>query len=161
MIWFILSTVLVITYIIWRCFNDDTLEEIIIFTVCVIITTFFLSCLLNEALSKGDGDFKLVESKPIHALADGINVEGGGFIFYHLDENDNYVYMIENEDGTLQKEKISAEDAKILESNDSQPLVQEYEDHPANIWLSIGGESYTQLVVPEGTVVNSYNIDLE
>lgn len=106
--------------------------------------------------------YQIIESVELQALNDSTQISGSGnFVNVSISENDVYVYMTRNEDGTYSKNTLENEVVKIRETNNEEPHLLKYCCTAENEWLSMYKDVYYCFVVPEGTVVNTFDVDLE
>ena len=70
--------------------------------------------------------------------------------------------MVVNEDGTFSKKTIESDNVKIKEVDDcKEPILEVYKRESKNEFWSGYWENHYCFVVPKGTVINTFNIDLE
>lgn len=105
-------------------------------------------------------------SQPIYAMNDGSSSEGAHFLFSgYYDEKFVCRYIVETEKGK-HIEQVNADKAYIVEQDVAQPYVERYEEVYTIDWywwiaLPMNNDVYYKFYVPSGTVVTSYNIDLQ
>lgn len=170
MIWYILVIIITLVGLIWSLVWAWR-EAGPIIGIILGLLVGFLCFLASGALAIGaDKVFytpspeghQIVETVELQALNDSTQISGSGsFINVSIGENDVYVYMTRNEDGTYSKNTLENEVVKIKETNDETPRLEKYCCTAENEWLSMYEDIYYCFVVPEGTVVNTFDVDLE
>lgn len=107
-----------------------------------------------------DTELTLTESTPIYALQDNQTISGGTF---YVSQNFKYYYMTDGENGKQMK-SIDAENTYIKEDSSVQPCLQTLSYVPVSKnkilrFLSLDAEIH-RIVVPESTVTDKFNIDM-
>ena len=143
-----------------------TIGERILYPIGFGIMTFFGGVLMASLLSTlfyyPSDKLELKETQKIYSLKDNTYLSGyGNFISVRIEENDKYTYMIINEDGTYSKKSIESRDVKIKEVDEGDPRLEVYTCKSKNEFWSLEQKEYYYFVVPKGTVINTFSIDLE
>lgn len=167
MIWFYLWIIATaIAIICGACIGWSILERIgcaigIGFLVC--ICGVLIAYGLNVICYSPSDEFKLEETQKLYSLKDNTYLSGyGGLISVRIEEEDKYTYMVVNEDGTFSKKTIESDNVKIKEVDGcKEPILEVYKCEAKNEFWSAYWEDHYCFVVPKGTVVNTFNIDLE
>lgn len=164
MIWFILAIIITIIITIFYGINGGDWFEAILFSSVTLMITFVVALFLSYIFYSPDPDGYIANesrTKELYAISDNTQISGGGFIFVSINEDDMYSYIIKNEDGTYSRESIPCDDVKIKEDDSITPKIEYYIRASENTFFSLWEDKYCQITVPEGTVVNTFNIDLE
>lgn len=165
MIWIILWFVGVIACIVCAIRESYGIWDKIWGAIITGIISFLFGLLcaagLNDICYIPSDNSTIVETQEIYSLKDNTYLSGYGFISVRIEEEDKYTYMAINEDGTYSKKSIESENVKIKEVDDCTPVLEVYEREPKNKLWCIFPENNYCFVVPKGTVVNTFNIDLE
>lgn len=103
------------------------------------------------------------EEYDIYALTDNIMVEGGGgLLFHYIDSDLNYHVRVDYKDG---KKTIELDGDKVflVETPGQTKVVIYKERRTTNTWLwsEWGSTVDIKIYVPEGTMVDQYNSDME
>ena len=167
MIWFylwIIATCIAVIY--GACSGWSILERI----GCA-IGMGFIVCLVGVLIAYGlnvicylpSDKLELQETQKLYSLKDNTYLSGyGNFISVRVEEEDKYTYMIVNEDGTYSKKTIESDNVKIKEiDNCEEPILEVYMCKSRKYFWSAYWEDHYCFVVPKGTVVNTFDIDLE
>lgn len=167
MIWGYLWIIAIIGFVIYGLWIGDGFIEKIFTAIVLGISSFIIGAFvfygLNALFYSPSDEYVLDEVQEVYSLKDNTYVSGhGGLISVRIEENDKYAYMIVNKDGTYSKASIESEDVKIMETNDcTTPALMKYKRPSKNPFLSIDYEEEYVFVVPTGTVVNTFSLDLE
>lgn len=169
MVWFYLWIIVTIAAIIYGiCSGYDILEKFkyaIVYGLIALILGLILACLMQEFCFSPSDKLELQETQKVYSLKDNAYLSGhGNFISVRIEENDRYTYMVVNEDNTYSKKTIKSNNVKIKEVDDCKEATLEvYMCESKNEFWSIWSEeNYCFVfVVPKGTVVNTFDIDLE
>lgn len=108
---------------------------------------------------------EIVTEQPICALNDSTSIEGRNYVFSgYVEENLVYRYVIETEKGK-KNEEIRSNNVYIKEG-DYVPTIRNHDEHFAEDWyywfaFPWKGDHYIEFLVPENTVTDQYNIDLQ
>lgn len=100
-------------------------------------------------------------SQNLVALKDNSSISGSFFLGYgDINSEMNYVYAVESEKGittvTIDQDKYKV----YIKYTDGQPYV-EYWDAPEDLWRLSAEYPYYVFYIPNGSVINAYEIDLE
>ena len=166
MIWFGLFVIEIIVAIIYGIIEGwnicEKILDAILFGVWTCFFGFLLMVLLNLMFYHLLDKIELTETQKICSLKDNTYLSGSGnFINVKIEEDDKYTYMIVNEDGTYSKNSIESKNVKIKEADDVEPILETYVRKSKNEFWSLWSEEHYCFVVPKGTVVNTFSIDLE
>lgn len=108
-----------------------------------------------------------VSTQEIYSLKDNNGIKGGYYLFGgSIDDEYQYRYVISTPKGK-QVETISSNDYEVYikEGNYKPKIVKEVtkpKDDKLNWWLVFPLDKYQYTIyVPEGTIANEYNMDLE
>ena len=143
-----------------------TIGEKIMYPIGAGLVTFLLGallmCLLNTICYSPSNKLELKETHKIYSLKDNTYLSGyGGLISVRIEEDDKYTYVAINEDGTYSKKSIESTDVKIKEVDNGEPRLEVYIRKSKNEFWSIEYKECYCFVVPKGTVINTFSIDLE
>lgn len=166
MIWMRLWIIAIILSIGYGLYEGYGIGEKISYAILFGFLAIFLGGLLTAGLNgicyMPSDKLTLVETQKIYSLKDNTYLSGYGFISVRIEEEDKYTYMFVNEDGTYSKKSIESKYVKIKEIDDcKEPVLEVYERESKNEFWSAFTEYCYCFVVPKGTVVNTFNINLE
>lgn len=166
MIWFCLFVIAIIAAIIFGIIEGyDIGEKILnafVASLGVCCVGLIMLLVLNVMFYSPSDKLELTETQKIYSLKDNTYLSGyGNFISVRIEEDDKYTYMIVNEDGTYSKNSIESKNVRIKEVDDVEPILETYIRKSKNEFWSLYSEEHYCFVVPKGTVVNTFSIDLE
>ena len=167
MIWMCLWIVATIAAIIYGIDSGWSFFEKIMYALGLGVVVGFIGMLamygMQVACYSPSDELKLEETQKLYSLKDNTYLSGyGGLISVRIEEEDKYTYMFVNEDGTYSKKTIESENVKIKEVDDcKEPILEIYKCESKNKFWSEYWKDYYCFVVPKGTVVNTFSIDLE
>lgn len=172
MIWLIISLIVTIAIIIyhWRENLWYGVGLCILETVGILLTSFFVTVLIvvlsSAIVSSNDNiiEYNKVSDTKIIALKDNQNVSGSFYIMGgYVDEDLYYYYATETEFG-YKTEKVKAENTYI-KYTDGETHIERYFGEFTKDGLYFWGFPWCYdryiIYVPDGTVTNEFNIDLE
>lgn len=167
MIWIIIGILVGITIAIIDIIKEgyEFTRPTQIITLCILISMLPLVTCSSICSLCCENDYVKVNEIEISALKDNNNMSGNFFIgIGYIDEEMNYYYVENTEKGKIVK-KIDANNVYIVEDNEEQPRIEEYKAQFKNEkWLLIAANcnnSYKKIYIPENSITNEYNIDLE
>lgn len=101
----------------------------------------------------------------ISALNDKSNISGNFFIGTgYIEEEINYYYVENTEKGKIIK-NIEADNVYIVEDNEEKPRIEkynaQYKNKICNLIAKNYNNSYKKIYIPENSITNEYNINLE
>ena len=169
MIWaylWIIATIVAIIYGICNAYGIlEKIKYAIGYGLVAFIIGVFPMCWMQKICYSPSDKLELQETQKVYSLKDNAYLSGhGNFISVRIEENDRYTYMVVNEDNTYSKKTIKSNNVKIKEVDDCKEATLEvYMCESKNEFWSIWSEeNYCFVfVVPKGTVVNTFSIDLE
>ena len=110
---------------------------------------------------------EIVTTQPICALNDSSEVEGQKFLFSgYIEENLVYRYVVDTERGK-HIEECNVDDAYIKDIESNKPYVEIHKYEFKSGWYYLfaidfkSAENYQVFYVPNGTITNEYNVDLQ
>ncbi len=170
MIWFIIGWIIASVIMINAiCDEWNDLGSKIVYSMLALITStivsflvcFFVSLMMSSFV---EFDYNIVSKTNIIALKDNQNVDGNFYLMGgYIDEDLYYYYATETEFG-YKTEKIKADNAYI-KYTDGKTCIEKYKGEPTNESVHFWGFptcDYQYIIyVPEGTVTNEFNVDLE
>lgn len=124
--------------------------------------TLIITALIGTAISSNEIIYKETVT-PIVALEDNVASRGKFFLGTGTSKSDiYYYYMIDTERGYVM-ESVKAYDAYIKYDVDPRIVVESGRgfNHWYNYIWAIPTSTYYTIYVPEGTILNNYNIDLK
>lgn len=108
---------------------------------------------------------EIVTEQELYALSDNSELSGHHYLFSgYVDEEYGYRYVINTEKGK-HIEFVSADNVYIEEGN-YEPKIVKYTYEWKEDWYILfainlfAEDDYTKIYIPEGTITNEYNIDL-
>lgn len=112
-----------------------------------------------------DHDIEEIHWLDLVAVADGSHTKGSFSIFSgSISEEQYYFFYYNDGNGGYKQSKVPAYKTQIIEKPDARPELIKVVDHDYG-WRSLGYEagngSTWKIIVPEGTIVRQYNLDLE
>ena len=160
MIWIIVGIVIGIIYAHCVDYGDYVLDGLIGLGMGMVLN-LFLGGLIGLYLPKQT----IIEEIKIIALTDNNSIEGQKYLFSgYINEKYIYRYVIETECGKQVKELDNSENVYIQYDNENPRIAYEYSDFKYG-WLWLFGVDLTEpkkiIYVPEGTITETYEIDLE
>ena len=170
MFWLILMGVTVIATIYWMIADDFGWFLGSLMTACVLILSIIfvalgagMSCAIADECAARTP--VLIESKPLIALKDNSDIVGTKYLFSGTIKEAQYYYYIEETEFGYKQNKIQASSAYIKYDNES-PRIETYVNKYKNLIVRFfcGNTSINETVViyiPEGSIVENYEIDLE
>ena len=170
MFWLIIGFVIavaIIIYIFCDRWNDWCDKFFYSFVTLLLAFCFSLIVLLGASKITtccAEIDYNVVSDTKIIALKDNQNVNGSFYILGgYVDEDPYYYYATETEFG-YKTEKMKADNAYI-KYTDNEPHIERYVGDFANEGTYFWGfpmcDDRYIIYVPEGTVTNEFNVDLE
>lgn len=159
--------ILAIVFFIWY-YKDyhsfaDGFVGVIIGSILGSLTWFIIGSIIGNFLPNEI----MVDETKIYALKDSSETNGAVFLASgYSDEKLVYRYIIMTDKGK-QIKTISTSKAYIEEIKDGEPVVKKYsyKHKQGYLWFATNFfnwfKDYTVFYVPEGTVTNDFNIDLE
>lgn len=170
MVWIIIGGIVCMAIIInilfdkWNDLTDKFFYSFMAILLSVLITAFVLFLASGTTSSVTEIEYDIASDTKIIALKDNQNVNGNFYIFGgYVDEDLYYYYAYETEFG-YKTEKLKADNAYI-KYTDEEPHIERYVGDFANegayFWgVPMCDDRYI-IYVPEGTVTNEFNVDLE
>ena len=118
---------------------------------------------IGYAIPEHEQNIRMVHCQEIQALKDNNSIEGRFYLGNgHIGEEQYYYYIVNTEKG-YKTEKVKSNNAYVVYND--KPYVEKYEAVSFKHWYTyiyaIPATSYYVLYVPEGTITNEFNIDLE
>ena len=166
MVWFYLWGIALIAVIIYgiydgydigeKIFNISLLGNLVSLLALLLVLIMNIVCYVPS-----EEGYVLENTQEIYTLKDNSYLSGYGFISVRIEEEDKYTYMVINDDGTYSKENIESNNVRIKEVDDVTPVLEKYVCESKNRFWSIESKTRYYFVVPKGTVVNTFNVDLE
>ena len=166
MVWiFIWLIAMLVIPVLCFCYGYGFFDKIFT-SIISLILTFIIGIIavvgLNSLFYSPVENLELIETQKIYSLKDNSYLSGyGNFISVKIEEEDKYTYMVINEDDTYSKRTIKSKNVKIKEVSDKEPVLEIYVCKSKNEFWSMYSVNYYRFVVPNGTVVNTFNVDLE
>lgn len=166
MIWIILAVIAVIA-LVTNLIRDeylDVAEKMLLGTLLAFVfelAAMLLALFMNVMCFVPVEEYTLESTQEIYTLKDNSYISGHGFISVRIEEEDKYTYMVVNDDGTYSKKSIESDNVRIKEVDNVTPVLEKYIITSKNQFWSVHSQTYYCFVVPKGTVVNTFNVDLE
>lgn len=118
----------------------------------------------GDCIPESDQEIELVNTTNIIALKDNAGVSGSFFLGSgYIDDDLYYYYAAETERG-YKVNKLRADNCYTQYSDDA-PRIEEYEATGFKRWYhyiyAIPSDSYYVVYIPEGSITNVFEIDLE
>ena len=154
------------------CIRDAfDIEDVAIYGFGSLILTglIFLGCLIcadvaGDCIQESDQEVKLVNTTNIIALKDSAGNSGSFFLGSgYIDDDLYYYYAAETERG-YKVDKIKASNCYTRYSDDT-PRIEEYKAVGFKNWYdyiyAMPSVSYKVVYIPEGSITNVFEVDLE
>lgn len=152
-----------------RPFRDDNFFEVTgiscLIALLVLVMSFLASLVLGAFFADADMKVLTRQEQKLYALSDRNGVEGSFFLGSgSIDDNMKYVYIVEVEDKGYKMETLGINYVYINYTDETPTLVTVTYIFDNNIlnFFAVPFKSHEYIFnIPEGSITNSYVIDLE
>lgn len=147
----------------WRGYHDD-LKRAIRWTVLLVSAVgFIVSIMAVDCITSNIGSSREVEYKTdsyIVALQDGSAISGGMFV---ISTQEYYYYYSKTAENTYRMGRVHTNDTVIIEDSSITPQIRRLfpKVTPFEFKMLMIHSLRTEIIVPPGTVVQQFNLDLE
>lgn len=143
---------------------EKILMGITFILISMLLTLIFGIAAIGIATANSEVRYEVTSSKDIIALQDNDSVNGNFFLGTgSVNDKMKYVYMVKDNEG-YRMETLNANEVTIVYSDEKKVEIQEARFANKNIGLWFGvpmSDVKYKIYVPEGTIKNEYNIDLQ
>ena len=156
MIWIIIAAVICV-YLIVKVVTLGGFDPIVY--PLIIVVGFLVGMIPNIFLSNSFNEYVNCSTHTLASLQDQAGSSGSFFLGTGSQNDEPVFYFYQKDDGYYSLMRVSAKNAAVRIDNDPRRVVCSASS--SNKWLSLfgAGEDQNLFLVPQGSVVSSFNLD--